>query len=41
VQNAVSDTADFSAWEEHAHGIASPEIPEALRGNPAYAPKQQ
>src|SRR6185369_8567371 len=35
VQNAVSDTADFSAWEEQAHGIASPEIPEALRGNPA------
>jgi RNA polymerase sigma factor (sigma-70 family) len=39
VQNAVSDTPDFSAWEEHAHGIASPDIPEALRGNPAYAPK--
>ena len=33
------EQADFSAWEEQAHGIASPEIPEALRGNPAYAPK--
>ena len=41
VQSAVSDTADFSAWEEHAHGIASPEIPEALRGDPVYAPKPE
>jgi hypothetical protein len=41
VQNAVSDTSDFSAWEEQAHGIASNEIPEALRGDPAYAPKVQ
>jgi hypothetical protein len=41
VQNAVSDTADFSTWEEQAHGIATPEIPEALRANPAYAPKAE
>jgi hypothetical protein len=29
VQNATSDTADFSAWEQQARGIASPEPPVA------------
>jgi len=41
VQNAVSDTPDFSAWEEKAHGIASPEIPEALRETPGSPPKPE
>ena len=32
VQTAGSDTADFAAWEQKAHGIASPENPDASGG---------
>jgi hypothetical protein len=31
-----SDTEDFTQAEKDAHGIASEEIPEAIRDHPAY-----
>ena len=39
VQNAVSDTADFTAWEQQAQGIASAEAP--TRGLPSVPAKRQ